>query len=31
VLDDEPLPITLQDARLDYTGLEILLGVELEL
>jgi hypothetical protein len=31
VLDDGPLPATLQNARLDYSGLEIILGVEIEL
>jgi hypothetical protein len=31
VLDNEPLPINLQNARLDYSGLEIVLGVEIAL
>jgi hypothetical protein len=31
VLDDEPLSADLQSARLDYTGLEIILGIEVEL
>ena len=30
-LDDEPLPPTLAKARLDYSGWEIILGLEVEL
>ena len=30
-LDNEPLPTSLQNAHLDYTGLEIILGVEIKL
>jgi hypothetical protein len=30
-LDNEPLPDTLKNARLDFTGLEILVGIAVKL